>query len=45
MVEHAVTAQTFVHHEGSYVAPITVDIDGLSLTPSKIGLLKEAHRK
>jgi hypothetical protein len=44
-VEHAVTAQSTVHHDGSYVESATVDIDGLSLTPAKICLLKEAKRK
>jgi hypothetical protein len=37
-VEHAVT-------DGSFVVSTTIDIDGLSLTPSKIGLAKEAQRQ
>jgi hypothetical protein len=43
-VEQAVTAQSNVHSDGSYVGPTTIDIDGLTLTPSKIGLLKETRR-
>jgi len=43
-VEHDVTAQSTVHPNGSYVVPTTVDIDGLSLTASKIGLVRETRR-
>jgi hypothetical protein len=42
-VEQAVTAQSAIHHDGSYVVPATVDIDNLSLTPSKIELGKETE--
>jgi 8-oxo-dGTP pyrophosphatase MutT (NUDIX family) len=38
-VEHPATAQSIVHLDGSYVVPYIVDIDGLSLTRSKIGLV------
>jgi 8-oxo-dGTP pyrophosphatase MutT (NUDIX family) len=38
-VERVVTAQSFFHHDGPYVAPTTIDIDELSLTPSKIGVV------
>jgi ADP-ribose pyrophosphatase YjhB (NUDIX family) len=44
-VEQAVTDHSNFHRDGSYVNPNTVDIDGLSLTPSKIGLVKETQRK
>jgi hypothetical protein len=37
-VEHVVqiNALVTVYREGSYVVPVTVDINGLSLTPSEI---------
>jgi hypothetical protein len=44
-VEYAVTAQSTIHLDGSCVVPTTVDIDGLSLTPSKIGLAIGAQPK
>jgi hypothetical protein len=44
-VEQVVSAQSPVHPYGSYVVPTTIDIDGLSRTSSKIGLLKDAKRK
>jgi hypothetical protein len=44
-VEQVVTAQSTVHLDGSYVVPTTVDIDGLSLTPFKIGLVIETQCK
>jgi hypothetical protein len=44
-VEHVVTAQSIVHRDGCYVVPTTGSIDGLSLTPCKIGSVKEAHHK
>jgi hypothetical protein len=34
-LEHAVTAQSTINPDGSYVVPTTIDIDGLSLTPAK----------
>jgi hypothetical protein len=40
-VEQAITARSPVNRDGSYVAPATVGIDGLSLTPSKTKLLEE----
>jgi hypothetical protein len=44
-VEYAVSAQSTLHRDGTYVVHTSVDIDGLSLTkPSYIGLLKEAQR-
>jgi hypothetical protein len=45
IVELAVTAQSTIYSDGSYVVPATIDIDGLSLTPSKTILVKEAQRK
>jgi hypothetical protein len=44
-VEEVVTALSTVHPDVFYVVPTTVDIEGLSLTPSKIGLVKETQRK
>jgi hypothetical protein len=44
-VEQAVIAKSTIHHDGSYVVPATIDNDGLSLTPSKIGLVRGAQRK
>jgi hypothetical protein len=44
-VEPLVTAQSTVHRDDSYVVPTTVDIEGLCLTPFKIGLVREAQRK
>jgi hypothetical protein len=41
----AVTAQSAINPDGSYVVPSTIDIDGLTLTPSKTGLLTESQRK
>jgi 8-oxo-dGTP pyrophosphatase MutT (NUDIX family) len=40
-VEQAVNAQSTIHHVGTYVVPAMVDIDGLSLMPSKTGLVNE----
>jgi hypothetical protein len=44
-VEHAVAAQSIVYPHDSYVISATVGIDGLSLTSSRIELLKETQRK
>jgi 8-oxo-dGTP pyrophosphatase MutT (NUDIX family) len=44
-VSQAVTAQSTINHIGTYVVPSNVEIDGLTLTPSKILLLKETLRK
>jgi ADP-ribose pyrophosphatase YjhB (NUDIX family) len=38
-LEKVVTAQSTINPYGSYVVPKTIDIDGLSLTPTKHGLL------
>jgi hypothetical protein len=40
-----VTALSTINPDGYYIVPSTIDIDGLTLTPSKTGLLKETHRK
>jgi hypothetical protein len=44
-LEHVVTAQSTNNPDGSYVVPTTIDIDGLSLTPAKHGLLPTLKRK
>jgi ADP-ribose pyrophosphatase YjhB (NUDIX family) len=44
-VNKAATAQSTINPDGSYVIPSTIDIDGLTLTPSKTILLKETQRK
>jgi hypothetical protein len=41
----AATAQSTINHDGTYIAPATIDIHGLSLTPTKIGLLHAIIRK
>jgi ADP-ribose pyrophosphatase YjhB (NUDIX family) len=38
-LEQAVTAQSTINPDGSYVVPETLDIGGLNLTPAKTGLL------
>jgi hypothetical protein len=43
--KQTVTAHPTIHHDDTYVVPSTIDIDGLSVMPSKIGLLKETQRK
>jgi 8-oxo-dGTP pyrophosphatase MutT (NUDIX family) len=45
LLEHAVTAQSTINADGSYVVPKTIDIDGLSLTPAKTGLLRDLKQK
>jgi hypothetical protein len=42
--EQVVIAQSTVNPDGSYVVPATIDIDGLSLTPVKHGLLPTMKR-
>jgi hypothetical protein len=42
-VEQDVTALSIVHYDDAYTVPSIVDIDGLSLTPSKIGLAMETE--
>jgi 8-oxo-dGTP pyrophosphatase MutT (NUDIX family) len=44
-LEHVVIAQSTVNSDGSYAVPATIDIDGLSLTPAKHGLLPALKRK
>jgi ADP-ribose pyrophosphatase YjhB (NUDIX family) len=36
-LEHAVTAQSTINPDGSYVVPETLDIGGLNLTPAQTG--------
>jgi hypothetical protein len=45
-LEHVVTAQSTTHPDGfAYVIPATINIDGLSRTPVKHGLLSALRRK
>jgi ADP-ribose pyrophosphatase YjhB (NUDIX family) len=44
-VEHAVAAQSTINPDGTYVVPESVNIDGLSLTPAKTGLLRDEKHK
>jgi hypothetical protein len=44
-VEQAVVSQSVIYRDGTYVVPATLDIDGLTHTPSAMGLLKESRRK
>jgi ADP-ribose pyrophosphatase YjhB (NUDIX family) len=44
-LEHVVTAQSTINLDGSYVVPTTIDIDGLSLTLAKQGLLTTLRRQ
>jgi hypothetical protein len=41
----AVTTHSTIIRDGTYVVPATIDIDGLSLTPTKAGRLPDAMRK
>jgi hypothetical protein len=43
--EQVVSDQSSVYSDGTYTIPTSVDIDGLSLTLSKIGLAKKTQRK
>jgi hypothetical protein len=43
-VEHAVTILSTIHLNGTYFVPITIGIDGISLTPTRIGLVRETQR-
>jgi ADP-ribose pyrophosphatase YjhB (NUDIX family) len=45
VIVHAVIAKSIAHLSGTYVVLAIVDIDGLSLTPSKTWLVREAQRK
>jgi ADP-ribose pyrophosphatase YjhB (NUDIX family) len=44
-LEMAVTAQSTINPDGSHVVPETLDIDGLNLTPAKMGLLPAMKHK
>jgi ADP-ribose pyrophosphatase YjhB (NUDIX family) len=44
-LEQAVTAQSTVNPDGSYVVQETIDIGGLNLTPAKTGLLLAMKHK
>jgi hypothetical protein len=44
-LEQAVTAQSTINPDGSYVVPETFDIGGLNLTPAKTGLLPAVKHK
>jgi ADP-ribose pyrophosphatase YjhB (NUDIX family) len=44
-LEQAVTAQSTINPDGSYVVPETLNIDGLNLTPAKTGLLPVVKHK
>jgi ADP-ribose pyrophosphatase YjhB (NUDIX family) len=44
-LDKAITAQSIVSADGSYVVQTTIDIDGLSLTPAKHGVLLALKQK
>jgi hypothetical protein len=44
-LEQAVTAQSTINLDGSYVVPETLDIGGRNLTPAKTGLLHAVKHK
>jgi 8-oxo-dGTP pyrophosphatase MutT (NUDIX family) len=44
-LEQVVTTQSTINSDGSYVVPATIEIDGLSLTPAKHGLLPSLKRR
>jgi ADP-ribose pyrophosphatase YjhB (NUDIX family) len=44
-LEQAVTAQSTINSDDSYVVPETIDIGGLNLTPAKTGLLLAMKHK
>jgi 8-oxo-dGTP pyrophosphatase MutT (NUDIX family) len=44
-LEQAVTAQSTINPDGSYVVPETLDVGGLNLTPAKTGLLPAVKHK
>jgi 8-oxo-dGTP pyrophosphatase MutT (NUDIX family) len=44
-VSQAVIAHATINLDVTYVLPKSIDIDGISLTPSKVGLLPAAQRK
>jgi hypothetical protein len=41
----ALTTESTINHDGTYVVPATIAIDGLSLTPTKVGRLHFVIRK
>jgi hypothetical protein len=45
LLEHAVVTQSTRNPDGSYVAPETIDVGGLTLTPAKKGLLSSMKEK
>jgi hypothetical protein len=44
-LEEAVTAESTINPDGSYVVPETLDIGGLNLPPAKTGLLPAVKHK
>jgi 8-oxo-dGTP pyrophosphatase MutT (NUDIX family) len=44
-LEQAITAQSTINPDGSYVVPETLDIGALNLTPAKTGLLPAVKHK
>jgi 8-oxo-dGTP pyrophosphatase MutT (NUDIX family) len=44
-VEQAITAQSTINPDGTYVVPESINIDGLNLTPAKKGLLYVVKHK
>jgi ADP-ribose pyrophosphatase YjhB (NUDIX family) len=44
-VEQAVTAQSTINPDGTYVVPESINIDGLNLMPAKTGLLRAEKHK
>jgi hypothetical protein len=44
-VEHAVTSQSTISPDGTYVVPETINIDGLNLTPANTWLLHAKKHK
>jgi hypothetical protein len=44
-LEQAITAQSTMNPDGSYVVPDTLDIGGLNLMPAKTGLLLAMKQK
>jgi 8-oxo-dGTP pyrophosphatase MutT (NUDIX family) len=44
-VEQAVTTQSTINPDGTYVVPESINIDGLNLAPAKTGLLRAEKHK
>jgi hypothetical protein len=40
-----ISGESTINHDGTYVVPATIDIDGLSLTPIESGQLPAIIRK